>query len=108
MPKQTKYTLEAEKTAAFYKALGHPARLSIIKFLSESNTCICSDLLFELPLSRTTIMQHLETLKKEGLLNYYTKGKKIYYCLNSKQFKEHKKNSETFLNSISITENNSC
>lgn len=66
----------------FFKALSHPARLQIIKLLAENRSCIPGEILDELPLSRTTVSQHLTELKKAGLITCYLHGVKVHYCLN--------------------------
>ena len=64
------------------KALGHPARLSIVEFLAKSPSCICNDLVDELPLAQPTISRHLSELKKVGLIQGTITGKNICYCIN--------------------------
>ena len=81
----------------FYKALGHPARLAILKYLAETKTCITSDFAEELPLSRTTVNQHLTELKDAGLIVSHVEGTKTYCCLNPKKIREFKKKSESFV-----------
>lgn len=96
----TKYTLfsdELQEAAAFFKALGHPARLAIMKYLAETNTCICGDISNELPLSRTTVNQHLKELKEQGLIVGEIEGVKTYYCLNKVKLEEMKKLFDNFL-----------
>ena len=51
--------------ALLAKALGHPARIAIIEYLMRVNTCICGDIVNELPLAQATISQHLRELKNE-------------------------------------------
>lgn len=64
------------------KALGHPARVSIVKFLAVKNTCICNDIVAELPLSQSTTSQHLRALKDAGLIDGEIDGPRVCYCLN--------------------------
>jgi ArsR family transcriptional regulator, arsenate/arsenite/antimonite-responsive transcriptional repressor len=92
---------ELQDCALFYKALGHPARLSILKYLAGVKVCITGDLTEELPLGRTTISQHLKELKKAGLIKGTIDGSKRCYCLNPKRIKELRKMSKTFMNSLS-------
>ncbi len=73
---------ELQDKASLFKALGHPARLAILKYLAEIKTCICGDISEELPLSRTTVNQHLKELKKVGLISGTVDGVKTNYCLN--------------------------
>ncbi|MCB9256292.1 MAG: winged helix-turn-helix transcriptional regulator [Chitinophagales bacterium] len=70
------------------KALGHPARFAIIEFLSESPSCICNDIVEELPLAQPTISRHLAELKQAGLIQGNIEGKNICYCINPDGLKE--------------------
>jgi ArsR family transcriptional regulator, arsenate/arsenite/antimonite-responsive transcriptional repressor len=71
-----------QERANLFKALAHPARLQILQFLAETKTCISGDISEELPLSRTTVNQHLKELKDVGLIKGETEGAKVNYCLN--------------------------
>ena len=71
-----------QERASLFKALAHPARLAILKYLAEIKTCICGDISDELPLSRTTVNQHLKELKKAGLISGTVAGVKTNYCIN--------------------------
>lgn len=68
--------------AEVLKALGHPARLSIMQYLAKTPTCICGDIVDELPLAQPTISRHLSELKKVGLIQGTIEGKNICYCIN--------------------------
>ncbi|MBF4490954.1 winged helix-turn-helix transcriptional regulator [Flavobacterium sp. MR2016-29] len=68
------------------KALGHPARIAIIEYLLKVNTCICGDIVNELPLSQPTISQHLKELKNAGLIKGSIEGNAICYCINEAGF----------------------
>ena len=68
--------------AKFFKALSHPARLAILKYLAETKTCISGDISDILPLGRTTVAQHLKELKSAGLIKGQVSGAKTNYCLN--------------------------
>jgi DNA-binding transcriptional ArsR family regulator len=70
------------------KALGHPARLAIIEHLRKVNTCICNDIVNELPLAQPTISQHLKELKSAGLIEGSIEGNTICYCINKEAIKE--------------------
>jgi DNA-binding transcriptional ArsR family regulator len=62
------FTAEYQKRSELFKALAHPARLAILKYLADTKTCITGDIADELPLSRTTVNQHLKELKDAGLI----------------------------------------
>ena len=97
-----------QERANLFKTLAHPARLQILHFLAETKTCISGDISEELPLSRTTVNQHLKELKDAGLIVGTTEGVKTCYCLNIENFEELKKASETFLNEINVSSNFEC
>lgn len=68
--------------ATLAKALGHPIRIAIINLLKEKSTCICGEIVDELPLAQSTVSQHLNVLKKAGLIRGEVSGPKTCYCLN--------------------------
>jgi len=96
------FSKEYQKSSELFKALGHPARLAILKYLADTKTCITGDIADELPLSRTTVNQHLKELKDAGLINGTTEGVKKCYCLNFEKIRELKEISDTFFNEINI------
>lgn len=82
-----KYTLELDdpvviRSAAIAKALGHPARIAILKILAQRNTCFCGDITELLPLAQSTVSQHLKALKDAGLISGTIEGVRTCYCLN--------------------------
>jgi DNA-binding transcriptional ArsR family regulator len=102
LAKTTLFDSDLQEAAQLYKALGHPARLQIMRYLAETQSCITGDISEELPLSRTTVNQHLAELKKAGLIQGHVEGKHTNYCLNPKKVKELKKISETFMVEINV------
>jgi DNA-binding transcriptional ArsR family regulator len=72
---------ELQELAEFAKVLSHPARLAILRYLAETKTCISGDISDKLPLSRTTVSQHLKELRDMGLIHGTIDGLKINYCL---------------------------
>ena len=76
------FTEEQNEKANLMKALGHPARIAIIEFLLEKESCICGDIVNELPLSQPTISQHLKELKTVNVIKGSVDGNTICYCLN--------------------------
>ncbi len=79
------------RMASLAKAIGHPARIAILQFLLKKNTCICGDLVEELPLSQATVSQHLKALKEVGLIKGEIEGTSICYCIDEKVWNETKK-----------------
>lgn len=80
------FDTELQDLAAFAKALSHPARLMILRFLSEREQCFSGDISDEVPLSRTTVSQHLRELKKVGLIQGTVEGTRICYCIDPEVF----------------------
>lgn len=78
------FTTETNEMAEILKALGHPARLEIVKILMTSATCICGDIVDILPLTQSTVSKHLSELKKVGLIKGIITGNSICYCLDEK------------------------
>ncbi len=70
--------------ATLIKALGHPARIAIVEYLIRVDTCICGDIVNELPLSQPTVSQHLKELKTAGLIKGNIEGNSICYCIDEK------------------------
>lgn len=66
------------------KALGHPARLEILRVLAERGTCICGEVVDVLPLAQSTVSQHLKVLKEAGFVRGEVEGPKSCYCLDRK------------------------
>ena len=85
MTKTELFHQDLQTTALVFKVLGHPARLSILKYLAETSVCISGDISRELPLSRTTVNQHLKVLKQIGLIKGEIEGVKVNYCLDAVQ-----------------------
>ncbi|QNH60922.1 ArsR/SmtB family transcription factor [Hymenobacter sediminicola] len=80
--KTTVFTEEQQQLARVAKALAHPARVAIIQLLASKKTCISGDIAAELPLSRTTVSQHLQELKTLDLIRGEIDGLTVCYCLN--------------------------
>lgn len=79
-----------QEKADLFKALSHPARLAILKYLAEKRICMTGDITEELPLSRTTVNQHLSELKRVGLIHGSIEGTRTNYCLDLKKMRELK------------------
>lgn len=83
MNKSEKFDPNLQELARFTKVISHPARLAILQYLAETKTCISGDISDFLPLSRTTVSQHLKELRDIGLIHGEIDGLKINYCLCS-------------------------
>lgn len=73
------------------KALSHPARIRILKILTDMNVCMCGDIVEQLPLAQATVSQHLKELKRVGLIQGEIEGPKVCYCVNNKTLQKAKK-----------------
>jgi DNA-binding transcriptional ArsR family regulator len=82
--KKELFTLSQNHIAKLAKALSHPARVAILEYLLKTNACVCGDLVDELPLSQSTISQHLKELKNAGIIHGDISGTSVCYCINSK------------------------
>ncbi len=78
------FTKSQIELAALAKALGHPARIAILQFLAQQKTCVCGDIVDKLPLSQSTVSQHLKELKNVGLIQGEIEGPSVCYCINEK------------------------
>jgi DNA-binding transcriptional ArsR family regulator len=87
LTKSDEFTLKENKLAKYAKALGHPARIAILKLLAGRQTCVCGDIVDELPLSQSTVSQHLKELKEAGLIKGEIEGAKVCYCIDEKEWK---------------------
>jgi len=82
MAKTELFDESLQQAAIYFKALSHPARLAIINYLAETGTCITGDITEVLPLSRTTVSQHLQELKDCKLIQGTVDGVKVNYCID--------------------------
>lgn len=73
--------------AKFAKALAHPARIAILRYLANKTSCQCGDIVDELPLSQSTVSQHLKELKEAGLIRGEIEGAKVCYCIDEKEWR---------------------
>lgn len=106
MSKQKTFNNDLMELSRFAKVISHPARLSILQFLSESKTCISGDISDFLPLSRSTVFQHLNELKTLGLIHGEIDGLKVNYCLCGSTIEKYKTIFESFFNNIDTKEIN--
>jgi len=86
--KKDSFNLSSIRLALFAKVLSHPARIEILRILAERNTCMCGELVIEMPLAQSTVSQHLKELKNVGLIIGEIDGPRSCYCLNTKCIEE--------------------
>jgi ArsR family transcriptional regulator, arsenate/arsenite/antimonite-responsive transcriptional repressor len=70
-----------DELALLCKAAGHPARVQILRLLVRRDSCICGDIVDELPLAQSTVSQHLKVLKDAGLIRGEIDGPRVCYCI---------------------------
>jgi len=80
------YTKMELDIAKYAKALAHPARIAIIQLLLKKQSCVCGDIVDELPISQSTVSQHLKELKEVGLIKGEIEGTSVCYCLDEKEW----------------------
>lgn len=100
------FTSKQNSIAIITKALGHPARIAIIEYLIKVGTCICGDIVNELPLAQPTISQHLRELKNAGIIKGSIEGNSICYCVDEKVIEKL----QIYFDNIAskIKKNNNC
>lgn len=76
------YTEQEEQLARFAKAMGHPARMAILRFLAGQDSCFFGDIHEVLPIAKATVSQHLKELKAAGLIQGEIEAPKVRYCIN--------------------------
>ena len=81
MAEKKTYCVKTETLARFAKALGHPVRIAIMKFLAKQETCYFGDIHEELPIAQATVSQHLKELKDAGLIQGEIETPKVKYCI---------------------------
>lgn len=80
--KSASFSEAHNEMASLFKALSHPARVAIVDYLLSVDSCICGDIVNELPLAQPTISQHLKELKNANLIKGTIEGTAICYCIN--------------------------
>jgi ArsR family transcriptional regulator len=79
-----------DELALLAKAVGHPARVQILRLLVRRESCICGDIVGELPLAQSTVSQHLKVLKEAGLVRGEIDGPRVCYCIEPRTLRRLK------------------
>ena len=82
MMMKNRYTESQEQIALFARAMGHPARMAILEFLSRRDDCYFGNIHEELPIAQSTLSQHLWTLKNAGLIRGEIEAPRVKYCID--------------------------
>ena len=80
--KQYALTQEEERLTRMLKALGHPARMQIMRYLRTNPQCITGDIVDVIPLAQATVSQHLKVLREAGWITGTVDGPAVNYCIN--------------------------
>jgi len=102
------FTNKQNEIATLAKALGHPARISILEYLTTVDTCICGDIVNELPLAQPTVSQHLKELKNAGIIKGSIEGTAICYCIDESVLEKLQLYFEGVANSLQKKKKNCC
>jgi len=94
--KATVFEDQDKALGLFAKGLAHPARIAILRYLAEKQTCICGDIVEELPLSQSTVSQHLKELKRCGLVKGDVDGPRVCYCIHEENWQKARQMFEAF------------
>jgi DNA-binding transcriptional ArsR family regulator len=78
------FSAKHNKVAAMLKAMGHPARVAIVEYLLRRDSCVCGDIVDQLPLAQATVSQHLKALKEAAIIQGTVEGTSVCYCLDEK------------------------
>ena len=79
-----------EELATYAKALGHTARVQILRLLVRRTSCVCGEIVDELPLAQSTVSQHLKVLKDAGLIRGEIDGPRVCYCIEPRALRRLK------------------
>lgn len=79
-----------DELSTLCKAVGHPARVQILRLLARREECICGDIVEEVPLAQSTVSQHLKVLKEAGLIRGEIDGPRVCYCIEPRTLRRLK------------------
>lgn len=94
----TDYQDDEIALARIAKAMGHPARIAILKYLASLNACCFGDINKELPIAKATVSQHLAELKEAGLIRGDIDPPKVNYCIDRENWTKASKLFATLFN----------
>ena len=106
--KTSSFSPDLQQTANLARALSHPARLAILRYLAACNTFVSGDISDIIPLSRTTVSQHLQELKKAGLIQGEVSGVCVHYCLSGEGVNILKSLLGGFIAELQTNNHNAC
>lgn len=106
--KKEEFSQKEQELAAFAKAMSHPARIAILKMLAQHKECICGEIVEVLPLSQSTVSQHLKELKTAGLIDGTVDGPRSCYCINWKAFDKFMSEFSFLFNKLKVQNEKAC
>jgi len=106
--KAEEFSVKDNRISKYAKALSHPARVAILKLLMKKQACICGDIVEELPLSQSTVSQHLKELKEAGLIKGDIEGTKVCYCIDEQEWKLAQSYLNEFFGAYTPVKSNCC
>ena len=107
--KKQDFTRKEIELSEFAKVLGHPARIAILTTLAKKQECICGELVVDLPLSQSTVSQHLKALKEIGLIKGLIDGPRSRYCIDWNVFETYQRQLRTWSEKVlHLKQDNSC
>ncbi len=106
--KSEEFTSNQQKIALYAKVLSHPARVAIVELLAKEKEIKTGNISVDLPISRTTVSQHLKELKEMGIIQGNIDGLKIHYCLNMERLNEIKSAFNSFFSKTISDHKCSC
>ncbi len=101
---QTGFSGAQQTLAKLAKALGHPARIAILDILRQRTSCVCGDIVDQLPLAQATVSQHLKVLKEVGIIQGDISANKTCYCIDPKGWQQAETLLHTFFQSYAVRE----
>jgi DNA-binding transcriptional ArsR family regulator len=106
--KSDEFSLRDNRIAEYAKALAHPARVAILRVLAERGQCVCGDVVEEIPLSQSTVSQHLKELKEAGLIKGEIEGPKTCYCIDAENWESVRKTFKKFFKTFDPDQSPNC
>jgi len=97
--KSDQFKKQQQEIALIAKVFSHPARIAIIQLLAKKKEIKTGNISDFLPISRTTVSQHLKELKQLGVIKGTIDGLKIHYCLDMERMAEIQKKYDVFFKS---------
>lgn len=82
------FSNEQNHLADLAKVLAHPARIAILQYLIDAQSCVNRNLVKDFGLSQPTVSQHLNALKNAGLIKGSVRGTSVFYCIDQKRWQE--------------------